>query len=183
MDFSENITGTPKYEVQSAHFNKSQYSLHLTVAHESSTNNKYIYHLSDDNTHDFAFTCKVAKDVIDWYTSDHQVIRFKSDNCAGQYKSKRVFRFWRNLAKELDRTIIVYYGVARHGKALVDAANGFGVKDPIKKAIVAEDWFFNSANNIVTHLHQKKGSANKIYVHLPTEIVSEMQNSRLGVCA
>ena len=50
------------------------------MVHESSTNNKYIYHLSDDKTHDFAFTGKVAKDVIDRYRGDlHQVIRFKSD--------------------------------------------------------------------------------------------------------
>ena len=53
VDFSENISGTPKYEVQSAHFNKSQYSLHVTVAHES-IENKYFYHFSD-MTQDFAF--------------------------------------------------------------------------------------------------------------------------------
>ena len=46
------------------------------------------------STHDFAFTGKVAKDVIDLYTGGiHQVIRFKSDNCAVQYKSKLVFGF------------------------------------------------------------------------------------------
>ena len=140
----------------------SRYSLDVTVAHESSTNNKYIHHLSNDNAHDLDFTVKVAKDVIDLYTGGiHQVIRFKSDNCVVQYKSKRVFGFWRNLAKELDRTIIVYYGGAGHSKGLVDAASGFGVKDPIRKAIIVEDWFFNSANNIVTYLDQKKESANK----------------------
>ena len=63
-----------------------------------------------------------------------------------------MFGFWRNLAKELDRIIIVYYGVAGHGKGLVDPAGGFGVKDPIRKAIIIEDWFFNSANDIVTYL-------------------------------
>ena len=136
-----------------------------------------MYHLSDDNTHDFAFTGKVAKDVIDRHTGDlHQVIRFKSDNCAVQCKFKQVFGFWRNLPKELDRTIIVYYGVAGHRKGLVDAASGFGAKDPIRKAIIVEDWFLNSADDIVTYLDQKKGSANKIYAHLPAEIVSEMRN-------
>ena len=65
------------------------------------------------------------------------------------------------MAKELDRTTIVCYGVAGHGKDLVDAASGFGVKDPIRKAIIVEDWFFNSANNIVIYLDQKKESAKK----------------------
>lgn len=74
------------------------------MVHESSTNNKYVYHLSDDNTHDFAFTDKVAKDVIDRYRGDlHQVIRFKSDKV--QYsinlKSDKV-QYSINLTKCLD---------------------------------------------------------------------------------
>ena len=38
------------------------------------------------------------------------------------------------------------------GMVKVDPANRFGVKDPIRKAIIIEDWFFNSANDIVTYL-------------------------------
>ena len=33
MDLSENISQMHKYEPQSSHFNKSQYSLHCTVTH------------------------------------------------------------------------------------------------------------------------------------------------------
>ncbi len=127
MDFSRNISGTPKYEVQSAYFNKRQHSLHVTVAHESPEKNKYFYHLSDDMTHDFAFTGTVVKDTILQY-KDLNIIRLKLDNCAVQYKLKKVFGFWRNLAKEIKKPIVVYYGVAGHGKGLVDAASGFGNK-------------------------------------------------------
>ena len=33
IDYSENMTQMHKYEVQSAHFNKRNYSLHCTVEH------------------------------------------------------------------------------------------------------------------------------------------------------
>ena len=33
MDFSENLTQSYKYEPQSTHFNKKQYSLHCSVKH------------------------------------------------------------------------------------------------------------------------------------------------------
>ena len=56
MDYSENITGTPKFEPQSAHFSKKQFSLHCTVMHDTNEldepNYKYCYHLSDDTSHD-----------------------------------------------------------------------------------------------------------------------------------
>ena len=48
-DYSENITQAFKYELQSSHFNKKQYSLHCTVKHEGDKN-YYLYHLSGNNT-------------------------------------------------------------------------------------------------------------------------------------
>ena len=93
LDFSENITGSPKYEVQSAHFNKSQFSLHVSVAHETSESNRYYYHFSDDNTHDFAFTGHVARDLIEWY-DNLNIMRFNplwSDRTyMSRYMLKRV---------------------------------------------------------------------------------------------
>ena len=53
MDFSENLSGTPKWEHQDSHFAKSQYSLHCTVCHH--TGYDYLYHISDDLTHDSHF--------------------------------------------------------------------------------------------------------------------------------
>ena len=64
------------------------------------------------------------------------VIRFKSDNCATQYKSKYVFQQWQSLAKETIKTVIVYYGVSGHGKGLEDAMHGFGVKGPHPTSII-----------------------------------------------
>ena len=52
MDYSENLTGVPKYDPQAAHFNKSQYSLHCTVCIETSNEKPdytYFNHFSNDN--------------------------------------------------------------------------------------------------------------------------------------
>ena len=53
------------------------------------------------------------------------------------------------------KTVIVYYGVSGHGKGLVDAMSGFGVKQPVRKAIIQKDWFFNSAEDIYHFLKLK----------------------------
>ena len=66
----ENIQVTPKYEPQSAHFNKQQYSLHCTVVHtsnidlETDKNFCYLYYLSEKNKHDFVLTFAVIDDIV-----------------------------------------------------------------------------------------------------------------------
>ena len=94
LDFSENITGTPKLEPHSAHFNKNQYSLHCTVGHhineEDEIVNAFYYHLSDDNIHDWSFTGRVIDDLIS-HGRDDDLIWLKSDNCGYQYKNRNVF--------------------------------------------------------------------------------------------
>ena len=79
---------------------------------------------------------------------ERQIIRFKSDNCAVQYKCLHVFPKWRLLAMSHNKTILVYYGVSGHGKGLVDAMSSFGVKHPLRKAIIQKDFFFHSAEDI-----------------------------------
>ena len=60
MDYLENITQAFKYEPQSSHLNKKQYSLHCMVKHEGDKSH-YLYQLSDELTHNFAFTFNVVK--------------------------------------------------------------------------------------------------------------------------
>ena len=89
MDFSENLTQLFKYEPQSSHFKKSQYSLHCTVKHtgleESSYH--YLYHLSNVMQHDLTFTSAVVNEIIK-SNGIPEIICFKSDNCSTQYKYK-----------------------------------------------------------------------------------------------
>ena len=146
LGFSENITVTPKYEAQSAHFNKRQYSLHCSAAHTSFHNkakNCSHYRVSDDPTHHSAFTEAVVRDLI-FYHGDIDIPRFKGDNCSGQYKSKHVFSFRRNLSAELKKVILIYFGISGHGKGLVDACSGVGGKDCLRNATILKDWFCTS---------------------------------------
>ena len=66
-DYSENISGSPKDEPQSAYFSTEQYSLRCTVAltfEDDELENTYFYHLSDDRIHDSYFTSHVVEELI-----------------------------------------------------------------------------------------------------------------------
>ena len=127
MDYSENVSGSPKYEPHDAHFSKAQFSLHCTVAHTGNSN-EYLYHLSDNKKHDHNFTSSVVHDLVILYPNII-ILRFKSDNCSAQYKCKNVYPIYLRLSKTLQKIIIVYYGEKGHGKGLVDAMSGFGLKN------------------------------------------------------
>ena len=60
LDYSENMTQQYKFEPQSSHFNKKQFSLHCTVKHLPDSH-EYIYHLSNVMTYNYAFTSTVLK--------------------------------------------------------------------------------------------------------------------------
>ena len=156
MDFSENLSQMHKFEPQSSHFSKSQYSLHCTIKHcpeSDHSPHQYMYHLSDVMQHNHAFTAAVVEHILSLEVLP-DIIRFKSDNCSTQYKSKYVFSFWSSLAKKLSRNVIVYYGVSGHGKGLVDAMSAFGVKNPIRRAVWVEDFSYKKAVDIYNYLTQ-----------------------------
>ena len=187
MDFSENITASPKFEPQSSHFSKRQFSLHCTVMHtakEGIPGNTYIYHLSDDVKHDSIFTMNVVHDILNNFDLDSvQPLRFKSDNCSSQYKSRYVFHAWKKLAESVQKTVIVYYGVKGHGKGLVDAMSGFGFKTPLKRAIINEDFFFNKSEHLNRYLQEINLSENRKYYHLyPMTRDTQRQELKIKDC-
>ena len=59
-----------KYEPQSSHLNKKEYSLHCMVKHEGDKNH-YLYQLSDELTHNFAFTFNVSNTLFKWVNNLH----------------------------------------------------------------------------------------------------------------
>ena len=137
MDYSENLTGTPKDQPQAAFFNKEQFSLHCTVGikrKDEKVDYSYHYHFSDNNTHDSVFTHYVINDLLcNSNLEALQILHFKSDNCRSQYKCKYVFPRYQGIARNNNKTVITYYGVEGHGKGLVDAMSSFGVKNPCAK--------------------------------------------------
>ena len=90
-DFSENLSGTPKFELLSAHFLKWQFSLHCTVEHDCNIESENLqYHLPDDLTHDAVFTSTVVQDLIRQIElNETKNLRLKSNSCSCQAKSKR----------------------------------------------------------------------------------------------
>ena len=56
IDYSENLSQIYKYVPESSNFIKRQFSLHCTVKHSDENQRCYLYHLSSNMKHDFAFT-------------------------------------------------------------------------------------------------------------------------------
>ena len=167
MDYSENMAQMHKYEVQSAHFNKRNYSLHCTVEHLDSDKHPnlkspyfYHYHFSDEMKHDSAFTSVVFEHCLE--TGDlPEIIRNKSDNCSIHYKCGKAFNEYLKLAKKYNRNLIKYYVPAGHGKGLVDAMSAFGVKTPRLKAVITHNFRYNSSQDICNMLQSRFESDNQ----------------------
>ena len=99
------------------------------------------------------------------------IIPFVSDNCATQYRCEWVFQFWQNSSCQHNKKVIVYHGVSRQDKGIVDAMSGFSVIEPLRKAVVRENFSYNNASNIYEFLmdwfHKDKKS---ITFHLESHI-------------
>ena len=169
-DYSENMSQMFKHEPQSAHFNKRAYSLHCTVEHTKTkpgsteaSPNRYIYHLSDDMKHDYAFTSACVNHHLETNPVP-QIIRQKNDNCGVQYKCRYVFGEYQIIAIQYGRVVIIYYGVAGHGKGLVDAMSSFGVKGPMRRAVYIEGFKYSSAADICNRMESEfRNDDNKLY--------------------
>ena len=55
----------------------------------------------------------------------------------------------------LGKAFICYYGVKGHAKGLVDAMSGFGLKTPLQRAIVTNNIFVNTAQDIFTFISNR----------------------------
>ena len=152
LDYSENLQCTPKYEPQSHHFSGTQVILHCTVVH-AGDDNSYVYHFADQFKKNHNATLLIIKDLVQTYhKSSSDTIRIRMDNCAVQYKCKSVFAGYRKLAMETKKPVMIYYGVPGHGKGLVDAMSGFGVKSPLRHLIQTEDYYYKSAESVCSKL-------------------------------
>ena len=83
------------------------------------------------------------------------VYRFKCDNFGEQYKCLNVFPIFHHLAMKHKKTFVYYYDAKGHGKGLVDAMSGFGLKTPLRKAIVTEDVFCDSTQKVYEFISEK----------------------------
>ena len=153
-DFSENIAIKTKSEVQEAHFSGKQCALHCTIVQPGEV--KFVYHLSDDTTHDPSFVQQVLEDIFDRWEIRDETIVVKSDNAPTQYKNKWAFESYNSLAKKYNVRIIRIYGAAVHGKGVIDAMSGFGVKSILKRDIIGLDVWFGDSRDICEYLDMRK---------------------------
>ena len=108
MTTSTNLSQMHKFEPQSLHFSEAQYSLHCS--NSDSSPYQYLYHLSDVMQHNHAFTAAMTEHIL-YLETLPDIVRFKSDNYATQYKSKYLFCFWSSLKKSVKKSdciIIVF---------------------------------------------------------------------------
>ena len=115
MDFSENIAIKTKNKVQEAHFSGKQCALHCTIVQPGEV--KFVYHLSDDTTHDPSFVQQVLEDIFDRWEIRDETIVVKSDNAPTQYKNKWAFESYSSLSKKYNIRIIRIYRAAVMGRA------------------------------------------------------------------
>ena len=135
------------------------------------------YHISNDLLHDYLFTSAVIHDLVE-SNLDSSMYRFKSDNCTSQYKCCNLFPVYRSISMSHEKTVIRYYGIHGHGKGLVDAMSGFGVKTPLRRSIVTENWFVQEAEHIVDYLQATIKDSNKSY-HLVKQMERKEANEQL----
>ena len=181
IDFSENISCKPKYEPQDAHFSGKQTSLHCTVSYLPTNDHHYHYHISNNLGHESAYTINVLHDLLEEYPAalEYPLIRIKTENCKVQYKCRYVFAAYSKLSKDINLPIIAYYGVPGHGRGLVDAMSGFGLKDPLRRAIITDDFFFNNAEELHQFLEERfREDPSKFYTIISSDVLAKSRENK-----
>ena len=179
MDFSENLSMNPKYEVQEEHFSGKQFCLHCIIVHPGEV--KYEYHLSDDTKHDAIFAKAVLQDIFNDRNIKDETVMIKSDNAPTQYKNLHAFHSMQELADEFNITIIRIYGAAGHGKGLIDSMSTFGCKSILRRDIVGQDRWFSKSEEISDYLSLRGESRMRYTTIHPVQLDNERMKKRDGV--
>ena len=69
-----------------------------------------------------------------------------------QYCCLQVFEAYLRLSNLINKPIILKYGVNGHGRGLVDATSGFGVKTTLRRSIVTDNFYFINDVELVLFL-------------------------------
>ena len=85
---------------------------------------------------------------------------------------KTRFSFHQFLSRQHNKKVIIYYGVPEHAKGFANVMSGFGVKQPLRKALIHETIFYNNVSDIfyffVERFRQNKKKHNvlldKLYI-------------------
>ena len=84
------------------------------------------------------------------------------------------------MAKRINRPVLLYYGPAGHGKGLVDAMSAFGVKGPLLRKVLTEDFTYNCADDICRALKKDfEGDNQKLYFVVSEEEILAKEETKL----
>ena len=155
IDFAENYLCVHQNEIQSAHWNYKQVSVHpcvLQYKQDQKAITEYKVFLSDDLNHDAAFAKHAMQKGIT-HLRQKGISKFFifSDGCSAQYKSKLPFVHLTELAKNNpDMTIMRLFFGSHHGKSLCDSCGGV-VKNLATNAVKAGRAYIQNATQM--HLY------------------------------
>ncbi|RUS72538.1 hypothetical protein EGW08_019705 [Elysia chlorotica] len=138
MDFAENRKAMYQSEVKSAHFAKTQMTLHPVVAFHKEADGQLIRHalmyISDDIQHDYHAVHHFTVDAINRMKEKGQLTRVVifSDGCPGQYKGRGTFADL-GLITGIPSVQRAYYG-SKHGKGEAYGETGI-LSQALKRAV------------------------------------------------
>ena len=194
MDFSENLSLQPQDEIESAHWNIKQVTIHpiYIVRHAlESTIQKPVVQkeslivISDSLAHDTdavqVFTDKL---VVHLNHSPGpckvKVIHRFSDNCAGQYKSKLAFMNIGLIEKKHDIRLVYHYTESGHGKGPSDGL-GAAIKRKIDRLIIAGNVINNAYQ---AYLALQQNESDKIIqkiIYVPKKVIKHLKPEKPGL--
>ena len=70
-------------------------------------------------------------------------------------------------------SVIVYYGVSGYGKGLVDAISEFGVKSPLRRAVITSNFCYGHCLDIYNYLIETFSNDDKHYFILDPETIAK----------
>ena len=66
-----------------------------------------------------------------------------------------------------------------HGRGLVDAMSGFGLKDPLRRAIITDDFFFNNAEELHQFLEERfREDPSKFYTVISSDVLAKSRENK-----
>ena len=140
-----------KFEAQDANFSGKQFILHCVIFQPGQA--KYVYHASDDTTHDLFFVYQELTN-IKWGVKN-EAVSIKSDNTPTRHKNKYAFHSMQKLSDMCNIRIIRLRGAAGHGKGLIESTSSFGVKYILRKNVIALDKWFENSREKCSYLTQQ----------------------------
>ena len=181
VDYSQNINFVEKKQVQSANYSGKQHTLHNAVIFTPNGEVTYIYYLSDNTNHDSVLTFTVLESIIEAHPEviEKKFLCLRSDNCGDQYKCRFVFHKMKMCAQKYGITVVWMYGTQGRGRGLVDAMAWFGCKQPLKKDIITNDSWFDTAGEMTVFLKSHfDGNNSKEYYCIEPNITAEKRSTQ-----